>query len=312
MTISKAREILAKYRKAGQISIEAKSLALKLTKPGANAYEIVQKIENFIRSEGAIPAFPVNFSVNNEAAHYSPEILDTRTVKDGDIIKVDLGAHIDGYIVDTAVTINFNKKLDKLVQITAEALERAIEAIKHEVSTAKLGSIIEKTIVEAGFQPIRNLSGHQIKRYNLHAGVTIPNHGNSKLSFGASKLQRGKVYAIEPFASTGNGMIRNGRISNIFRLIKKPKEKDTILRKIFKSYYPKIGVLPFSPRFMYDTKSGPAGKKQIQFNLRKLRKAGFLQRYPVLIETNPQAQVSQFEHTIIVKDNGCEVLTREE
>ncbi len=305
---SKAKEILSKYREAGRISIEAKRIAEKTIRPGKNAFQIAEEIEGFIRKEGAKPSFPLNFSINNEAAHYSPEINDSRTVGKNDTIKVDLGAHVDGYIVDTAITINFNPQYNELVKVANEALEAALSIVKDGVKVMEVGAVIEKTITSAGYEPIRNLSGHQIKRYVLHAGQTIPNHGSKFLELIKGRLQKGKVYAIEPFATDGVGEVINGKRTNIFRVVRKPKKKEVEHAKILAKYFKTVGVLPFSPRFLYDKENND--KETIMKDLRKLLRAGIIMGYPVLVERNPNANVSQFEHTIIVKENGCEVLTQ--
>ncbi len=307
---SKAKEVLEKYRRAGEISIETLKLAKKIVKPGANAYKIAQQLENFIREQGAKPAFPVNFSITNEAAHYSPEILDTRTVGKEDTIKIDLGAHIDGYIVDTAITINFNKNAQELTEISKEALDKAMEVVKAGVSVNDVGAIVEKTITSAGFQPVRNLSGHQIKRHVLHAGVSIPNHGPGHFKLKNHKFQKGGVYAIEPFATDGFGEIMNGKRTNIFRIVKKPNKGDIEKAKLIKKFLPHVGVLPFSPRFLFDEKMGKEGAAQINKEVRTLLRSGHVMGYPVLVEVNPDANVSQHEHTLIVKENSCEILTK--
>ncbi len=302
----KPKEILEKYREAGRISIEAKKLVEKIAKPGKNAFELAQEVEGFIRKQGAKPSFPLNFSVNNEAAHYSPTIDDTRTIAKQDTIKIDLGAHIDGYIVDTAITVNFNKKYDEMVKVTKEALDAAINKVKTGVKVMEIGAVIEKTITDAGYEPVRNLSGHQIKRYVLHAGQTIPNHGSKIFGLVKGRMEKGKVYAIEPFATDGKGEVKSGRKTNIFRVIRKPKPKETELAKILVKYIDQVGILPFSPRFLMNEERT---KDEITRDLRKLLRAKIIMGYPVLIEIDPRANVSQFEHTIIVKNDGCEVLT---
>lgn len=299
-----AKEILENYRRAGEISKGAKALAKKITKPGANAFDIAQKLEAYIRSKGAKPSFPVNFSINNEAAHYSPEILDSRTVGNNDMIKVDLGAHVDGYIVDTAITINFNKEYEDLAAISKIALDKVIDMVKPGVKVSEVGTLVEQIITEAGYQPIRNLSGHSIKRYNLHSGVSIPNHGPGYMNIGDAKFKAGNVYAIEPFASNGVGEIKNAKKINIFQVVKKPKKREDA--KILSKYMDKVGILPFSPRFVYN---GSEDKQTIIKNIKKLVRAGIVIGYHVLIEIDPKAIVSQHEHTILVTKTGCEVFT---
>ncbi|MDH5401369.1 MAG: type II methionyl aminopeptidase [Candidatus Heimdallarchaeota archaeon] len=305
----KVKEILEKYRNAGDISIQAKKLAQKICKPGASVYTISEQIEDYIRKKGAKPAFPINMSINTEAAHYSAEILDQRIIPENSIIKIDLGAEIDGYLVDTAITINFNPELNDLSTISETALENAIKSVKSGVKVYTIGKIIEKTITDAGYQPIRNLSGHQIKRYELHAGITIPNCGPKYFGDNSEKFQAGKIYAIEPFASNGKGWIKNGKTTNIFRIINKPNKKQKDLIPIYNEFKNKVGVLPFSPRHLHEKNSGLKGKKLITENIRKLKNANIITGYPVLIEQKENSMVSQHEHTVRVTNEGCEVLT---
>ncbi len=305
----KIQEILNKYRKAGEIAKGAKDLGRKIVKPGANAYEICQQIENYMRKKGAKPAFPTNLSFDNEAAHYSAEIFDDRIVHENAIVKLDLGVHVDGYIVDTAITLNFNPKLEKLAEASKLALEKAIELIKPGVNIFTIGKAVEDVITREGFEPVRNLSGHQIKRYNLHAGVSIPNCGPGYFEKDKTTFEQGRVYAIEPFASTGKGWIKNGRTTNIFRFVGKPRKKDADLKEAFELYKSKVGVLPFSPRMVHEPKSGEEGKNKVMKNLRRMLQSKIIQGYPVLIEENKRAMISQHEHTIRVTKNGNEVFT---
>lgn len=305
----KIQEILGKYRKAGEITKGAKELARKLVIPGANTYEICEEIENYMRKKGAKPAFPTNISFDNEAAHYSAEIFDDRVVHDTAIVKLDLGAHVDGYIVDTAITINHNPKLDTLTQASKLALDKAIELIKPGVNIYTIGKAVEETIMKEGFEPVRNLSGHQIKRYVLHAGVSIPNCGPGYFEKEKATFEKGRVYAIEPFASTGKGWIKNGKTTNIFRFVGQPRRKDADLKEVYEEYKRKVGVLPFSPRMVHDRKSGEEGKKEVMKNLRRMLQSKIIMGYPVLIEEDKQALISQHEHTLRVTSNGVEIFT---
>ena len=303
-------EILSKYREAGKISIEAKKLALKIVKPGAKAYDVCERIEDLIIKKGAKPAFPVNFSINHEAAHYSATILDNRIVPENAIVKIDLGAHIDGYLVDTAITVNLDPDLEDLSNASKDALEKAIEAVKPGMKVDEVGKIIEKTIEGYGYQPIRNLSGHQIKKYILHAGVSIPNTGPNTFGRSPAKFEPGRIYAIEPFASTGEGWVNNDRVITIFRYVKDPRSKDKELRNIAMKVKNIVGRLPFSPRHLHDKSTGKKGKEDVTRNIRKLQRANVITGYPVLIEANKDIRVSQHEDTIRITRDGCEILTQ--
>ncbi len=306
----KIQEILGKYRRAGDISKEAKKLAIKLTKPGALVYDICEEVESYIIKNNAKPAFPVNVSINHEAAHYSAEIMDTRVIPENSVVKVDLGVHIDGYIVDTAITVNHNPNYEKLTQASLDGLNAALETIKAGVRMVKVGQAVERAIKKSGFKPVANLNGHQIKRYVLHAGVSVPNVGPGIFEPDNNRFELGRIYAIEPFASTGKGWIDNGKVTNIFQFIGKPKKKHASLVPIYNEYKSKVGVLPFSPRHLHDKSSGEEGKKEVMSNLRKLIKARLVMGYSVL-EERRGVYISQHEDTIRVTKTGVEVFTRD-
>ena len=115
-------------------------------------------------------AFPVNTSLNEVAAHYTAEPNDPKTVSDSDLIKIDLGAQINGYIADTAVTVNYDSQYDSLVQAAENALEAAMSMIKSGVKSKDVGRKIQNSIMDMGFKPIANLSGHSLDQYTIHAG----------------------------------------------------------------------------------------------------------------------------------------------
>ena len=97
-------EELARWRGAGRIASRARDLGVTLVVPGARRRDVADRIEAFIRSQGAQPAFPTNLSRNDEAAHYTPSPEDTATFETRDLVKVDVGAHLDGAIAYTAAT----------------------------------------------------------------------------------------------------------------------------------------------------------------------------------------------------------------
>ncbi|MFV2016193.1 MAG: type II methionyl aminopeptidase, partial [Candidatus Heimdallarchaeota archaeon] len=250
-----------------------------------------------------------NISINHEAAHYSATILDKRTVPEKAIVKIDLGAEIDGYLVDTAITVNHDPELDELTNASKEALEKAIKIVKPGLRVDEVGKVIEETIESYGYQPVRNLSGHQIKRYILHAGVSIPNTGPKTFGGTKAKFEAGRIYAIEPFASTGDGWIKNDRIVNIYRYVKDPRNKDKELHKIANKIKNKVGSLPFSPRHLHDRSTGNNGKEEVTRSIRKLLRANVITGYPVLIEANTDIRVSQHEDTIRITRDGYEIFT---
>ena len=213
------------YIKAGKIAAEVREMVRTKNWVGKTVYEICEQVEGEIKKRGARCAFPVNTSINEIAAHYTAEPNDPITIKDTDLVKIDLGAQIDGYIADTAVTVCYNAQFEGLVQAAEDALGSAMSMIKSGVKSSDVGRTIESTIKGRGFKPIANLSGHSLDQYTIHAGRSIPNIW----SIGGFSLSEDSAYACEPFVTTGEGggFVRNGRIRNIFcnELAKKNKER---------------------------------------------------------------------------------------
>ncbi|WP_287960002.1 type II methionyl aminopeptidase, partial [Acidiplasma sp.] len=207
-------EIKNKWLLAGKIGRKALEYAQTLIEPGALFYDVAEKTEQFIRDNGAEPSFPVNLSINNEAAHYTPFEGDKKKFKTGDLVKVDLGAMIDGYISDNAASIEVGNtgNYSDLIDSTREALNAAIKILRPMVNIYKIGEEIENVITSYGFKPVKNLGGHGINRYDLHSEIFIPNYNDGN----DETIKTEKVIAIEPFASTGLGLIHNGQLGNIY------------------------------------------------------------------------------------------------
>ena len=136
--------------------------------------DLIDEIEGLIREKGARPSFPCNISINNIAAHYTSPSFDETVIKEGDVVKVDFGCHIDGGISDQAFTAVFNEDLEKLEEAAAEALQNVLDNIKPGVETNVLGGIAEETIKKYGYLPVSNLSGHKLEKWLLHGDKTIP------------------------------------------------------------------------------------------------------------------------------------------
>ncbi|MCZ7358398.1 MAG: type II methionyl aminopeptidase [Candidatus Methanoperedens sp.] len=268
------------YIEAGKIAASARNEAISRVRADVPLIEIAEFAENRIRELGGKPAFPCNISVNEIASHYTPED-GAPCFKKGDVVKIDVGVHIEGYIADTASTIEIGT--DKhccLIKACEEALGNAITSTKDGIQTRTIGKIIESTIKRYGFNPIRDLTGHSLERYDLHSGITVPNYG----SVFSQKMKKDMVFAIEPFATYGKGDIRYGK-SHIFALTGRTK----VSAELRKS----IGCLPFSRRWI------PGIRME---DLRGLRE------YHELIEKSNEI-VAQAEHTVIVHPEGCEIIT---
>jgi len=294
---------LEKYLKAGKIAAEVREIVRIKDWIGKSVYDICEEVEGEIKKRGAKCAFPVNASINEIAAHYTAEPNDPITIKDTDMVKIDLGAQINGYIADTAVTVCYDAQFDGLVQAAEEALANAMSMVKTGVKASDIGRTIETTIKQRGYKPIANLSGHSLEQYTIHAGKSIPNIW----SIGGFSLSENSAYACEPFVTTeqGGGFVRNGQIKNIFAINSRKKTKDVEADRLLDFIWDEFNMLPFALRWITKKWEEKQAKKLLDFLIKK--KA--IQAYPVLIEVNEQ-RVAQAEHTFIPLEDGATVTTK--
>jgi methionyl aminopeptidase len=296
-------EVYAKYRRAGKIAAEARDYGMNLIKSGFRLLEVANKVESKIREQGAGIAFPVNISINELAAHFSPRHDDVSVFKRGDVVKLDVGAHVDGYIADTAVTVEVETTTyADMIRASREALSNAIAVMKDNVKLADVGKTIEDRIVSYGYKPINNLTGHSLERYSLHSGLSIPNISNT---YSRVKPHVGDVVAIEPFATNGAGHVSSGKGSNIYccgESLRSKLMRDQQSRLLFKKLSDTFLTLPFAERWCIDTISN------IDTVLKKLIFLGAVKQYPQLVDDD-HGIVTQAEHTVIITHDGCEVIT---
>lgn len=290
------------YVKAGKIASEVRELARAKDWTGKTLYEICETVESEIKSRGGKCAFPVNASLNEFAAHYTAEPDDPKVLSNTDLIKIDLGVQINGFIADTAVTVSYDPEFEMLVDAAEEALKNAMAMVKVGTKASDIGRTIEKTVKQYGFLPIVNLSGHSLEQYTIHAGKSIPNIW----SIGSFSLSSKEAYACEPFVTTskGLGFVREGKIRNIFGLISRKKIKNDAANKLLDYIWENFNTLPFALRWI--TKEWD--QKEAKPLLDELIKNKIVRAYPVLIEVNEQ-RVAQAEHTFIPTETGAIVTT---
>jgi methionyl aminopeptidase len=287
-------EGVEKTVKAGEILKKVLDEVRSLVKPEVKILEIAEYVENKIVEYGAKPAFPCNISINSDAAHFTPKKGDERTFKKGDIVKIDVGAHIDGYIADAAITVDLGDNSD-LVQAAKDALKAGIEVVKAGVSTSEIGKAIEETIRSYGFKPIVNLTGHGLQPYLAHAPPSIYNYATER----GVELKEGMIIAIEPFATDGTGKVAERSECEIYSLINPKPVRMKMAREIVSEVSNSYKTLPFAKRWL---------KKAPEVIISKLVREGVLRAYPVLTEVS-RGLVSQWEHTIIVEEDGARIIT---
>ncbi len=290
------------YLNAGKIAAQVRESVRKKYHVGSTLHEICESTEKEIEQKGAKCAFPVNTSLNEIAAHYTAEPNDQKVIKETDLLKIDLGVQINGYIADTAVTVCYDPKFDFLIQAAEAALKDAISMIRVGVRSSDVGKTIENTVKQMGCIPISNLSGHSLEQYTIHAGKSIPNIW----SVGSFSFLPTEAYACEPFVTTrdGLGFVREGNTRNIFSLVSRKRTKDTEADRLIDYIWEKFNMLPFALRWLV-----PEWDEKVARNLLdKLIKTKSIRSYPILVEANGQ-RVAQAEHTFIPQENGIMVTT---
>lgn len=289
-----------KILQAGKIASEIRKYIRPLIKKGTPLLEIAEKIENKMSELGGKPAFPINLSIDNITAHSTPTYND-ETLAHG-LLKVDFGVHIDGWTSDTAFSIDLEnlEENKKLIEASEKALENVIKIAKENVYASEIGKIISDTIEEHNFSPVRNLAGHQMENYELHAGITIPNIDDNK----NIQLKKG-LYAIEPFATNGSGKVHDGTLSEIYMVIDSKNVRSPIAREMLNFILEEYRTLPFCSRWLIKEFGNKA-----MIGLSQLTQNGNLHRFAKLVEVEG-AKVAQSEHTILIEENEIIVTTKE-
>ncbi|MEM2888050.1 MAG: type II methionyl aminopeptidase [Candidatus Bathyarchaeia archaeon] len=296
------QDVLEKYRYAGKIAAKVRDEMKNTIKEGMYLIDICEKAEHLIVSMGGQPAFPCNISINDVAAHYTSPPNDETTIPEGSLVKIDIGVHVDGYIADTSTTVCFAPELENMVQTSEEALDIAIKTIRKGIFTSDLGLEIQRAIERRGYKPISNLTGHQIGRYMIHTGKSLPNV--SHVSF--SKIQSGEIYAIEPFVTFRDaaGRVEEGSQSYIFRLIKRKPVKELEIKNFVEFIEKNFKTLPFAERWL--KAHSDSYDYRLLFN--SLLNLKFVMSYPIFVEASHKP-VAQSEHTVYIDDNEAIVLT---
>jgi len=300
--MSLSAEVVEKYRRAGKIAAEVRESMRRSVSEGMPVIDVCEKTETLIRQKGGKPAFPCNVSINEVAAHYTSPPNDKRTVPPSSLVKIDIGAHVDGYIADTAVTVCLNPEYENLVVAAEGALNAGVKTIRAGIFTSQFGSTIQKTIESYGLKPIANLTGHQIGRYMIHAGRSLPNVSH----ISTKRIVANEVYAIEPFVTLKNaaGRVGNGKETHIFRYVKPKTLRNDNAKKLCHFIVENFHTLPFAERWLRNVV--PPDEHKAAFS--ELLSSKTLTAYPIFVEVSGKP-VAQAEHSVLVTKDGCEVLT---
>ena len=293
-------EQLEKWKKAGKLARNALHFGKELIEEGKPMLEVTEEIEKYVFDNGGELAFPTNLAVNNVGAHWTPSSKTVKKFQKADLVKLDVGVHIDGYIGDNALTVEIGtENYRKLIDTSREALNAAIEVAGPGINVGMIGYAVQTTIENRGYKPIANLTGHGIKRYNLHSGISVPNVKEN----GGAVLKPGDIIAIEPFVTDGAGRVGGKRNSNIYHVRQIRNIRDEKAAKMIDEIQNRYKGLPFAERWLHRIQKNDATN-----SLTKLVRSGIVSYYPILDELG-KGMVAQSEHTVLITNSGCEVLT---
>jgi methionyl aminopeptidase len=284
-----------KHRDAGEILAQVREEAAERVEVGTGYLELSEYVEDRIRELGGEPGFPPNISVDEEAAHGAAAPEDDRTIGE-EMVKLDMGVHIDGWLADTAVTVDLSGT-PELVEAAEEALDAALETIGPGVHTGEVGAAVEEVIDGYGYNPVVNLTGHGLGHWDQHTEPNVPNRAVQQ----GVEFEVGDVVAIEPFATDGSGKVSEGSQEEIFALEHERTVRDRNARQVLEQVTEEFRTLPFARRWLDSPRAEMA--------LRRLKANDVVHGYPVLKE-DEGALVSQREHTVIVTGDGCEITTQ--
>lgn len=303
------------YQNAGKIVKEVRELAINEVHEGMKVLTLVNLIESEIKKRGGLPAFPCNISINEVTAHYTSPSGDSSVLKEGDLVKIDLGAHVEGYIADSAISVMIGsgegsflsgektytpEKQVEMIETANNALEVAISNIRPGAQLGKIGEAVEEYIHSQGFVPVANLTGHSMSRWILHSGLSIPNVKENN----HHELEEGDVLAIEPFVTDGVGMVGDMKDTFIFRFLRDRPLRLVEARKLLEIIKKDYKNLPFAQRWL----EAGSNIRKVNLAMRQLISSRAIYPYHVLREKSG-ARVAQAEHTVIVEPDGCMIIT---
>jgi methionyl aminopeptidase len=286
------------YEEVGKATRSALEYGKGLIKEGAKLLDVAEKIERYLEEKGFSYAFPVNISLDHEAAHYTP-MKDDQKVFGKNLVKLDVGARKGAYLGDSAISIDLSGENGKLIECSEKAVNEAISIVKAGRSVREIGKVVEEISKKMGFNPIRNLGGHGITKEDLHANIFIPNFDNGD----EAKLEEGEVIAIEVFVTTGKGWVVDGDYIEIFR--KYPgATRSPIANEVGSFIDSNFSIYPFAMRWVLKR----FDEFKVKAALNEFARANLLESYPVLVEKS-KGLVAQTEYEMIVEKDSCKLIT---
>jgi len=282
--------LFAIYKKAGAIAGQVREEAVAKCIPGATYIDVLDWCEARIIELGGSVAW-AQLNPTTTAAHFCPTLTDNPVIVEGDLLKLDIGVHIDGYIADTAISIQVDtKEYSDMIKASQNALDAAIKLARPGTTLSDIGAAQISEAEAMGFTTIKNLCGHTLGRYEVHSGISIPsfNNGDSRI------LEADMTIAIEPFITTGDGFIKESGAPTVFMQVNNRQTRSPFGRKVFMEIK-KYNGLPVTNRYFKSLGTGA------NVGLKDLLRQDIIRGYPPLVEVSG-APVAQSEHSIIVAD----------
>jgi methionyl aminopeptidase len=302
--VVETQDVFAQWLRSGQVAADALQVGRKLCVPGAKLVDVVHGVEQHIRDQGLGLAFPCTLSIDAVAAHWTPTHDDATVLKEGQLVKIDCGAELNGALSDNAMTIEVGgtDRHKRLIECSEACVKEAIAIIGPNVDLGTVGAAVELTAKDFGFKPIQNLTGHSLETYVLHAGLTVPSV--------PMKVQRrpriGDVLACEPFVTDGQaGRVENSGPGNIYHFQRSKPLRMPSTKRLLASIEKAHPKLPFAERWL----TGALEPNKLGFNLLQLQKEALIKHYPALSEASG-GMVAQTEATLVITEDGCVMTTK--
>jgi len=284
---------------AGNLAKQVRSFGKSLLKKGASYNDVIKKINQKIEELGAIPAFPPQIALNDVAAHFLVWPGDDLIFLD-QIVKLDVGVCYQGAIGDCAVTVDLSGNFSRLIEAVEAALLAAESVITVGFPIREIGKIIHETILSYEYNPVKNLSGHGLGKYQVHRPPTIPNYDDGSKGV----IKPGMTFAIEPFATNGHGLIYEWGQPAIFSLF--PSRFHKRLKKSF--LYDRIKQFNGLPFAIHNLLQKGVKLHEVESELKELLKKQAIIGYPPLVE-QMHGVVAQAENSVLVDLDGNVVVT---
>lgn len=283
--------MLENYQTAMKINDNVIVYVKKIDLEGKKILQLAEEIENVIRSLGGKPAWPVNININDIAAHYTPDVNDTIVLKIEDLVNIDIGVHVNGYISDKAFTVCVGKSKHPLIDASEKGLHEALKLIKPGTKICEISEAVENTVNGLGFNVVRNLCGHAVERFNQHAHPSIPNGKNTI----QEEIEKDTVIAMEVFTTDGSGWVADSSPNLLFKYKQDKPLRLPEARQLLEISKKKFDMLPFTKRWIKEI-----SPFKFDMAIRQLIESEALYEYPPLKE-KANGLVAQTEETIIVK-----------